>query len=224
MQKGGENGVNQLQGTAFGRLFLYGMPGISFLFMAFFPGALQLYFVATGLFGLGQAHLLASDKVRKMFNIAIPQRQALPAANGSAPGEGGSQQNKAIRTLKERLEAERAKMIQADPKAADSLEVSFIDRALNSMKDAKDNLAREAAGKIKEVRGEGPKKNADGSLAEPPRLSEKDRQLAADYERRRKEEEDWKREERNHARREAHLRALELEKEKARGEFKVKQR
>jgi YidC/Oxa1 family membrane protein insertase len=115
-------------------------------------------------------------------------------------------------------------MIQEEHKSPDSVEISFIDRALNNLKEAKENIKRETTEKLDAVRGQAPVKNADGTIAEPPRLGEKDLKLAADYERRRKEEEDWKREERNHARREAHLKALELEREKARSAFKVKQR
>ncbi|KAK9546035.1 hypothetical protein V6Z96_001043 [Aspergillus fumigatus] len=221
IRKGGENGVNQLQGTALGRLLMFGLPALSFLFMAFFPSALQLYFVTTGLFGLGQAYLLSSDTFRKSMNIALPVRQP---KNGQSPGRDDSQQSKSIRILREHLEAERAKMIQEQHKSPNSLEISFIDRALNNLKEAKENIKRETAEKLDAVRGQAPVKNADGTIAEPPRLGEKDLKLAADYERRRKEEEDWKREERNHARREAHLKAMELEREKARSAFKVKQR
>ncbi|KAF4203334.1 hypothetical protein CNMCM8927_008926 [Aspergillus lentulus] len=220
IRKGGENGVNQLQGTTLGRLLMFGLPALSFVFMAFFPSALQLYFVTTGLFGLGQAYLLGSDTFRKSMNIAIPVRQP---KNGQSPGHDASQQSKSIRTLREHLEAERAKMIQEEHKSPDSMEISFIDRALNNLKEAKENIKRETTEKLDAVRGQAPVKNADGTIAEPPRLGEKDLKLAADYERRRKEEEDWKREERNHARREAHLKALELEREKARSAFKVKQ-
>ncbi|RHZ48939.1 membrane insertase OXA1 [Aspergillus thermomutatus] len=217
IRKGGENGVNQLKGTTLGSLVMFGLPAISFFFMVFFPGALQLYFVTTGLFGLGQAYLLSSDNFRKTMNVALPQRQP---QIGQSPGHGDSQQSKAIRMLREHLEAERAKMIQEEHKSPKSVEISFIDRALNNLKEAKENIKRETTEKL----GQGPLKNADGTPAEPPRLSEKDLKLAADYERRRKEEEEWKREERNHARREAHLKALELEREKARSAFKVKQR
>ncbi|PKX96654.1 membrane insertase OXA1 [Aspergillus novofumigatus IBT 16806] len=221
IRKGGENGVNQLQGTTLGRLLMFGLPALSFLFMGFFPSALQLYFVTTGLFGLGQAYLLGSDTFRKSMNIALPVRQP---KNGQSPGHDDSQQSRSIRTLREHLEAERAKMIQEEHKSPDSVEISFIDRALNNLKEAKENIKRETTEKLDAVRGQAPVKNADGTVAEPPRLGEKDLKLAADYERRRKEEEDWKREERNHARREAHLKALELEREKARSAFKVKQR
>lgn len=209
--------MNQFSGTELGKLVMFGLPALSFAFMAFFPGALQLYFVTTGLFGLGQAYLLRSENFRKAMNIALRERQP---ENGQSPGHGGSQQSKSIRVLREHLEAERAKMIQEEHKSPEGVEISFIDRALNKLKETKENIKRETAEKL----GQGPVKNADGSIAEPPRLSEKDLKLAADYERRRKEEEEWKREERNHARREAHLKALELEREKARSAFKVKQR
>ena len=72
---------------------------------------------------------------------------------------------------------------------------------------------------MKELKGDAPETNADGSPAEKPRLSEKDLKLAADYERRRKEEDEWKREERNHARRDAHMQVLEAQRRKARASW-----
>ncbi|KAF9883943.1 Mitochondrial inner membrane protein oxa1 [Aspergillus nanangensis] len=218
-KKGGESGMSPLTGTALGNMFLYGMPAISFVFMSFFPSALQLYFGATGLFALGQSYLLSNHGFRKWANIAIPKKVVSPAAGGSPTG--AEQQSRALRMLTESLEVEKAELFEnVKPKAR----ISFIDRAIESLKDSKNKTSKEIGDKMNELRGAGPAKNSDGSPAEPPRLSEKDRRLADDYERRRREEEDWKREERNHARREAHMKALEAEREKAKSSFKAKQR
>ncbi|KKK22306.1 hypothetical protein ARAM_006938 [Aspergillus rambellii] len=221
-KKGGESGTNEFTKTSLGKMFLYGLPSMSFAFMSFFPSALQIYFATTGLFALGQSYLINSPAFRRVAGIAIATKPA-PAVDPTNPlaSQGGSEQSRALRMLTEALEAENAKLSEGRP-ATPGQELSFIDRAIESLKQSKDKLKRETTEKVNEMRGDGPLKNADGTLAEPPRLSEKDRKLAADYEKRRKEEEDWKREERNHARREAHLRALDLEREKARAAFKPK--
>lgn len=114
------------------------------------------------------------------------------------------------------IEAEKQKAAAAAAAAAEAeaqKNISIIDRAVNKVKDGVSNIKREATERINEIARKST--NPDGTPALPPRLSEKDLKMAAEYEKRRKEEEDWKREERNHARREAHLRAMEAEREKA---------
>ncbi|KAE8144593.1 60Kd inner membrane protein-domain-containing protein [Aspergillus avenaceus] len=212
-KKGGESGMNQFQQTGMGQIMLYVMPSITFAFTAFFPSALQLYFASTGLFALGQAYLLSSHKFRRFANIAIPN----PVDEVSmTPAE----KQRALRML---TEAVRADTIASRPESS-SQKISFIDRTINSIKQKASSTGNEMKEKLAEATGQGPKKNADGTLAEAPRLSEKDRKLADDYEQRRREEETWRREGRNHARRMAHMRTLEQEKEKARSAFKAKQR
>ena len=195
--------------SAVGKAVLHGLPVISFAFLAFFPSALQLYFAATGLFGLGQAYLLSSPAFRKSAGIALAQPVMTPE-------EAESQQRKAIRLLADQLEAST----KAASKATPAVEPSAIDRMIGSPKSYWKNFRKDIEDKMGDISGKGPATNPDGTPAEPPRLSEKDRQLAADYEKRRQEEEAWKRDERNHARREAHMRALEAQKEKARASFK----
>ncbi|PYH96158.1 inner membrane protein translocase [Aspergillus ellipticus CBS 707.79] len=210
-KKGGEQGTNQLTGTAVGNAVLFGLPLMSFGFMAFFPSALQLYFVATGMFGLGQSYLVHSPAFRSFFNIT--QVQAPPSDEHSV-----SAQSKALRMLTDEITAEKARL-EKESSAQAKLQVSLLDRLLNNAKQSKDKMVQETKDKLDEIRGSTPAKNADGTLAEPPRLSEKDRKLADDYEKRRREEEEWKREERNHARRQAHQRAMEQSREKARSAF-----
>lgn len=218
LRKGGEAGMNDMLNSSFGKAFLYGLPAISFAFMAFFPSALQLYFVSTGLFALGQSYLVQNESFRKFAGMAIPKKMVDPAA-----AEAG---NNDLRMLQDLMKAQQAKLVEAQKESAASQEanISFIDRMVNSFKENKNNIQREATEKINEFRGSGPTKNADGSVAEPPRLSEKDQKLAADYERRRREEEEWKREERNHAKRAEYMKALERQREKARASFSQNQR
>lgn len=224
--------MNEMQKTSFGKAMLYGLPAMSFCFVAFFPSALQLYFASTGLFALAQSNLLRNDSFRKWANIALPDR-SLPSENPFA-GLDRSTQSRGLRMLQEAVQAETAKLHEQSKQrnsSSSSLaqaqsgsdavqqQISFIDRMINSFKENKDNFQREASDKMKELKGDAPETNADGSAAEKPRLSEKDLKLAADYERRRKEEDEWKREERNHARREAHMKVLEAQRRKARASW-----
>ncbi|PLB51881.1 hypothetical protein P170DRAFT_433780 [Aspergillus steynii IBT 23096] len=209
LKRGGETGTNQFSNSAAGKAVLFGLPAISLGFLSFFPSALQLYFATTGLFGLGQAYLLSSSAFRRAAGIA----QAQPAMT---PEQAASQQRKTIRMLADQLEASAKAANQAPP----AVEASAIDRLIGSPKSYWKNFRKDIDEKLNSISGSAPPTNADGSPAEPPRLSEKDRQLAADYEKRRQEEETWKRDERNHSRRAAHLKALEVEREKARAAFK----
>ncbi|RAH73733.1 membrane insertase OXA1 [Aspergillus aculeatinus CBS 121060] len=215
LKKGGESGGNAMQNTEIGRAVQYGLPAISFMFMAFFPAALQLYFTSTGLVGMTQAYLLSKPAFRQWAGIAQVEKVEL------APGQ---EQKNPIRMLREMMEAETAKQREAAAAAAAAgapeQQVSYIDRAIQNFKQSKDKIKQEASSKIDEIRGTGPKLNEDGSVAQPPRLSEKDRKTAEDYERRRKEEEEYKREERNRARREAHMRLLEQQRQQARSTMK----
>lgn len=63
-------------------------------------------------------------------------------------------------------------------------------------------------------------KNADGSRAAGPRLSTDDRQSAERYEKEARAREAALREERNHARRSAHMRTLASERQKAQNSLK----
>ncbi|GAD96866.1 predicted protein [Paecilomyces variotii No. 5] len=213
-RKGGENGMNEFTKTTLGKAMLYGLPAITFTFMAFWPSALQIYFCTTGAFALCQAYLLNSPSFRKTFGLETP----IPAlqAGGAAPQAGGDNTpSRGLRLIYDAIEAEKAKAAKAmEEKPAAN--VSIIDRAINSVKEGSSKFRSEMQEKMNELSGQGPVTNADGTPAAPPRLSQKDMKMAEDYDKRRREEEEWKREERNHARREAHLRALEAEREKAR--------
>ncbi|KAL4788481.1 60Kd inner membrane protein-domain-containing protein [Aspergillus varians] len=216
LRKGGEFGNMDATQAQMRKLMMYGMPALQLIFLAFFPAALQMYFLTTGLFGLSQAYMLSSTTIRNAVGIALPQKQ-IP---GESTAPGGADPSRALRLLTEAMEREKAKLSEAQKASGSEQDLSFIDRAINNIKESKNQIAKEANEKIQEMSGKGPKTNPDGSLAEPPRLSEKDRKLAEDYEKRRKEEEEWKREERNHARREAHLKTLERQREQAKMAFK----
>ncbi|KAL2863525.1 membrane insertase OXA1 [Aspergillus lucknowensis] len=224
LKKGGEFGNVDPSTAGLQKILRYAMPAITFVFCAFFPAALQLYFASTGLFACGQAFMLSNIGFRKFAGISIPGRYLESETVTADPTESGK--TSSLRTLAAALEAERTKQIGGaaasirQGKLSHAEQISFIDRALRSAKDTKDTIFRQTTEKIQEMTGNQAPKNADGTPAAPPRLSEKDRKLAEDYERRRKEEDEWKREERNYARREAYLQALEREREKARASSK----
>ncbi|RDW93133.1 membrane insertase OXA1 [Aspergillus mulundensis] len=212
LRKGSEDGnMNSDMGTL-RKFIMYGMPAVSLLFMAWWPAALQVYFLTTGSFGLIQSYLFSSTTFRKATGIALLEKQAPAQPSGSTtPAEP----NRSLRMITEMLERENAKIKEARKDLGEKEKLSFVDRAINNIKESKDKLAKETTQKMQEMSGNGPKSNSDGSPAEPPRLSDKDRKLAEDYERRRKEEEHWKREERNYAKKEAFRQAMERERQKA---------
>ncbi|KAL4949102.1 60Kd inner membrane protein-domain-containing protein [Aspergillus filifer] len=211
LRKGAEVGPMQNVSPAVRKTMWYGLPVFSVLFIISLPAALQLYFVTTGVIGLGQAHLFRSTSFRQM--VGMTQFQPRKPSSPEEPTEGSQ-----IRMLNEFIARERAKMREIPARSAAEVErqkISIIDKALNSIKQTGREIGKETQKKMDEIRGKGPATNPDGTPAAPPRLSEKDRRLAADYEKRRKEEEDWKREERNHARRQEYLREQEKQRNQA---------
>lgn len=191
----------------------YGFPAVSFLFFWSLPAGLQTYFLVTTLFGVGQTYLFQSHAFRRALGITIANPNAAQSA------AAGVDPSRALRMVTENLEREQAKLAETEKPAAPQQNLSFIDRAINNVKENKNSITKEASEKMQEIRGSGPKKNADGTEVEQ-RLSDKDRRLAGDYEKRRKEEEEWKREERNHERRQAHMKQLEKQREQAKSAVK----
>ncbi|PWY86410.1 hypothetical protein BO94DRAFT_585993 [Aspergillus sclerotioniger CBS 115572] len=212
LKKGGDTGTSPLADSSLKNAVFFGLPLLSFAFMASFSAALQLYFTTTGVFALGQTYLVSSPSFRKMVGIT--------QVDPNAPNYDlvGTIKND-LRMIDEEYKARVAKLA-AEIEAAERQRLSFIDRTIGDVKESGLQMKKEMQEKIEEYRGTGPATNADGSVAGPPRLSEKDRKLADDYERRRQEEEEWRREERNHARREAHQRAMAQQRQKAQESFK----
>lgn len=163
------------------------------------PGALQLYFVATGLLGATQALVTNNDTFRRWANLTIVDR-SVPKAD----------LDRTLRMISEtsREDIEKAKKAaEAQARQAQEQQVSFIDTTVNktknfvpSAKEYMEKTSKEATDKLSEFTGSAPPKKADGSPADPPRLSDSDRRAADDYEKRRREEEEFTREERNRAR------------------------
>ena len=68
---GGETGQsNELMNPGMRSFMLWGMPGIIFLVTGWQPGAVCIWFVASGAWAMGQAMLMQKPAVRKFFGIS----------------------------------------------------------------------------------------------------------------------------------------------------------
>ncbi|EME81996.1 uncharacterized protein MYCFIDRAFT_154619 [Pseudocercospora fijiensis CIRAD86] len=77
---GGEAGTSAQMPPNMKKLMIYGMPALIFIFTAFQPGAIALWFCGTGAVGLIQSRLLQQPGFRKFWNLAPLYKPA--------PGEG----------------------------------------------------------------------------------------------------------------------------------------
>lgn len=189
------------------------IPAISFIAMSWLPSALQLYFTTTGAMVFGQSWLLSFPKVRQALGLSPLAVE--PTSQGTNTTSGPQ-----LRLIDQMVEAQRARAMGQTPTASEQqpadMNVSAIDRMMANIKKNLAEARRDATERLNQITGQDQQAyNADGSPAPPPRLSKKDLKVAAEYQRRRQEEEDALREERNHARREAYLRAMEQEQQQS---------
>ena len=186
----------------------YLFPVVTFIGMQFFPSALQLYFVGTGLFGVFQAYLLNNNNFRRFANITIPVRHQDTGATTTGP----------LHSLHMLGEEQRARQAELRKQAeAAGLEkqlerLSFIDRQMKSIsekfssfKDEAGKVREQAQNKTDELLGKQQAKSANGPSA-VARRSKEETQQAAEYEKKRMEEENFEREMRNLRRRERYNR------------------
>ncbi|KAJ5958427.1 Membrane insertase OXA1/ALB3/YidC [Penicillium vulpinum] len=212
LRKGGESGAMPLMQSEAGKYIIYGFPVMSFAFMAFMPSALQLYFVATGLFGLGQTYLINSESFRKRLSLSIAQK---PSTGPKYSAVTQNTTSKGLRSLLERLEREKAAQEKARLEgtgayAPEEGKVSFIDRIYKKFGTVGSGVSKS----LSETLGTG---TVEQRLA-------KDRKKRADeYEQQRKDEDDLIRRERNEARRREHMQTLENERTKASNSLKNSQ-
>lgn len=210
-----------------GKVVLYVLPLFSLLFMIFQPAALQLYFVSTGVFALAQSSVIHKPWFRESLRMTVP------IVSNSAPTVDRSQ-SVGVARLQQRIEEERQRMAELNKPAQEETattpesytKVSAIDKLID--KGTKglsewSQSANEAAGKSWDSMRGKPSTNADGSPIAGPRLSDAERKKAEEYEKERKSAEAFAREERNYARRQAHMRALAAEREKAKASWQKQQ-
>ncbi|CAG8316167.1 unnamed protein product [Penicillium nalgiovense] len=204
LRKGGESGAMPMMQTEAGKYIVYGFPVMSFAFMSFMPSALQLYFVASGLFGLGQTYLINSEAFRKWMSLSIARR---PSSGPKYSAVTENTQSKGLRQLLERLEKEKAAQEKARSEvsvspAQEDANISFIDRIYKKFGKAGSDLSETIS------------KTMNTGTPEQ-RLAEDKKKRAAEYEQQRKDEDELMRKERNEARRREHMQTLENERARA---------
>ncbi|KAJ5573809.1 uncharacterized protein N7459_008236 [Penicillium hispanicum] len=233
-KKGGEAGLNEMMNGDIGKVILYGLPMISFCFIAFQPSFLQLYFVSTGLFALGQSFAINSPRFRTWMGMTIPKRHL----EQPEPSDGAirltrqleEEMNRALYPPLRSTPAEirpppaevqtpsagvQSAPAEIQPSPAEVSNISAIDRYINRFKDFRKNLSTEISDKIKQFQGTGPRQNADGSQTPPPRHTDAKLKAAESYETQERERAKHDREQRNAERQQAYKQALRVEREKA---------
>ena len=163
------------------------------MFMLFFPAALQIYFLTTGLFALAQTYL-NNAIVRSMFGI-----EKRPVLQSTRP---------IIRTVNTSAVPEQRE---------DEKQLSALDRTVQSLKKAGSDFKKDASDQFKMFQEDQAKKTAGGAPERQPRLPKADLTHAQKYETRRKLEDDREMEEKNRSLREI------FEKKRREGERKRRQ-
>lgn len=199
-----------------GKALLFGVPLLSFSFIAFQPAALQLYFTTVGAWALVQAYVVNNHSFRKTMGLAILD----PAVNKKDGMDLAllEKKSKSLAALEKRLAEEtryaaEERRAKSQPAQSDQ-NLSSIDRWLNQGKKTFQDFTADAGKKMRSFSGQATE-NADGSGPAPPRLTDTERQLAQEYEEERQALDAYARSERNEARRRAHQQALETERKKA---------
>jgi YidC/Oxa1 family membrane protein insertase len=192
-----------------GKAIMYGLPAISFTFMAFMPSALQLYFVATGVFGLAQTFVINSPAFRRWLGMTMMKKSTGEPKFEISPNI----QSKGLRATMLRIEEEKAALRKArnsfaQPGKESPAKISWIDKIMNNGKDMGKNLSKEISEKF-----------GTSSIEQRQRNEQKKR--ASEYEGERRIEDDAMRAERNEARRREHMKILEKERTKASQSFKA---
>lgn len=190
--------------TEAGKYIIYGFPVMSFAFMAFMPSALQLYFVASGLFGLGQTYLINSEVFRNWLSLSIAKK---PSNGPKYSAVTQSTESKGLRQLLERLEQQKAAQEKARieiPVSAvqEDVKISFIDRFYQKFGKVGSNLSKSISETM-------------GTATVEQRIAKDHKKRADEYEQQRKDEDELMRRERNAARRKEHMQTLENERTKA---------
>ncbi|KAJ5360549.1 Membrane insertase OXA1/ALB3/YidC [Penicillium concentricum] len=197
LRKGGESGAMPMMQTDAGKYIIYGFPVMSFAFMAFMPSALQLYFVASGLFGLGQTYMINSETFRKWMDLSIAKK---PSTGPKYSAVTQNTESKGLRNLLERLEqekaAEKARLQHVASPAQEDVKISFIDRMYKKFGKAGSGLTKTVSETLSIQTVE-------------QRLAKDRKQRANEYEQQRKDEDELLRE------RAEHMQTLENERTKA---------
>ncbi|OGE57148.1 hypothetical protein PENARI_c002G08950 [Penicillium arizonense] len=217
LKKGGEAGTMPVLNSSAGKALIYGLPTVSFVFMAFMPSALQLYFVVTGAWGLGQTYLINSEKFRQWMDMTMVNKT--DAGMKHLSNLTKNTHSKGLRLLMERIELEKAEREKARAQGFHLPEkdngdrapgkVSLVDRWVANAKEAGKGMAKD----IQEKLNTSPTKQTG-------RLTAEEQKRAMEYETQRSVEEKAIRDERNQARRKEHITRLRDEMTKAKDSSK----
>lgn len=118
-----------------------GLPILSFIFVSFQPGAVQLYFVASSVVGLASAFILQQAPIRRYFDMPPLNPASSPTPVPSATTSIGTPSTTVVGGLHRRSLAERAAEAKAAAEAAArkaeyEKQISGIDRGVNKFKQA----------------------------------------------------------------------------------------
>ncbi|KAK2794754.1 Mitochondrial inner membrane protein oxa1 [Onygenales sp. PD_12] len=167
------------------KILQFVLPTFSVIATSFMPGILQLYFLSSSVFGVGQTYLFTHEKARAVLGMP-----ALP----KPPSEA--------REPRLRLIDVSQRSASADQEPIPAPKISLIDRILAKISNTKSELRKEmeqARSKLdamaRERKGEGNNTHPDGTSKD--RLTKSQKQDAAAYEERRRQELAMEREMRN---------------------------
>jgi YidC/Oxa1 family membrane protein insertase len=199
-QRGGETGATKLNEAPFGKVVLYGLPGITTVATCFWPSLLQLYFFTVGAFSLVQSYVIGSPRFRRWAGIA-------PLPPPSKTDDNGAPSTR-LRLVSDVINATARDAQGHPPPPAAPPRASVIDRALDTLKKQYEFSVKAAKEKVDGLSGSS-QTNPNGTAKVPPRLSKKELEDAATYDLRRREEQELDREMRNSRRREQFMKRME---------------
>ncbi|KAH8702171.1 putative mitochondrial export translocase Oxa1 [Talaromyces proteolyticus] len=201
LKKGADTGMNEMMRSNLGRGMIIGLPAMSLLFISWQPAALQMYFAATGLFGLVQAYLINTPSTRTLLGISpLPPRNSVSLDSRQAQ----------LRMIQDKMTAVRTQLNTASETQASATKaqnISYLDKMINNTKQNFSSMTTGMSESLDNLRG-GPK-NHDGTPAPKPRLTDEERREAESYRLLREEEDNAIRNQRNEALRQSMFRKKE---------------
>ena len=174
------------------RFMSYIAPFFSFIFMSFQPGAVQVYFFVSSLMALGQSRLISSNSFRRfmgMHPITIKPKDPTPDASSTSMSARSSKSTSTSTGTPTfgpgglRL----YRLTSTVPSKNPSNDVSLIDKAVNTVKSRKNEVAEG----LYSLMGTTKEKKVKETL------QDKEMRRAEEYEKRMAREDEWRRSERN---------------------------
>ena len=191
--------MNQMA-PAFRKFMQHGLPAISFMFMVWWPGIMQIYFATTGALALAQARAMSNPKFRELVGITpLPVRVQEPEP------------------VQERSHIVRAgKVIDVKPRTSSdnngvhiAPKASFIDRGIDGVKSWFKETRQSMEDMVKQYQGEQGEGKED---AGPKRFTNEEMEQVKSYNERRRMQVEHEREMLNERRRAAYREKAEQEK------------